>query len=178
MRKAWLYYLPALFLPNLGLGSVTKFGTFELSDVLIFPYLLLISFAADARKRTLIDTVKPLGIMFVLWALIGTLLINTRYGYPDDYYLYFSLLKLAKFVLYGFAGFLTAKALVNDRARQGFVWSLMLSSIVVGVGLALVGQKSAAGARGAFQGYKASNAISVMASILLCYLAGIWVRQE
>lgn len=178
MRKAWLYYLPVLFLPNLGFGNATKFGTFELSDLLILPYLLLISFAADVRKRTIIDKLKPLATMFVLWALIGTLLINIRYGYLDNYYLYFSLLKLAKFVLYGFAGFLTARALVNDRARQSFEWSLTVSSIVVGVGLALVGQKSAAGAREVFQGYKASNAISVMAAILLCYLAGIWVRRK
>ena len=173
-----MYYLPVLFLPNLGFGQVTEFGTFELSDVLIGPYLVLVWLAADLKRRTLIDKVAPMALVFIVWALVSTLLINVRYDYADNHYLYFGLYKLAKFVLYGLAGFLTSRALVDDRTRRDFARSLVMAALVVGIGLATVGQKSNAGTRDIFAGYKASNGISVMAAMLACYLCGLWLRRK
>jgi O-antigen ligase len=178
MKSAWLYCFPVLFFPNLGFGRATEFGVIELSDLLIIPYISLVWFQADVRRRTLTDKLIPIMLAFLGWALVSTLSIELRYDYPDNHYLYFSLYKLAKFSLYGFAGYLTTKALTDDRIRRAFAGSLIAAGLVVGIGLATVGQKSAQAARDVFEGYKASNAISVMAAILACYLAGVWLRRK
>jgi O-antigen ligase len=67
---------------------------------------------------------------------------------------------------------------VNDRVRREFVLSLALAGVVVGIGLCFVGQKSAVTAETQSLGYKASNATSVMAAILACYLCGLWLRRK
>jgi cell division protein FtsW (lipid II flippase) len=117
-------------------------------------------------------------LLFVGWALSVTLLISVRYDYSDNYYLLFSLLKLGKFVLYGVAGLLTARALVNDRIRQEFVRSLAVAGVFVGIALFFVGQKSTATAETSALGYKASNGVSVMAALIACYLCGLWMRRK
>lgn len=175
---AWLSYFPLLFLPNLGMGGRTSFGALDLSDVFICPYVFMVALQGRTGGRTLSGKVAPLMVIFVGWALFVTLLMTARYRYDDTFHLVLSLLKLVKFVLYGLAGMLTARALTNDRVRQGFIRSLAFAGIVAGLGLFWVGQKSAMTEETQALGYKASNAVSVMAAIVGCYLCGLWLRGK
>jgi O-antigen ligase len=178
-QMVWLYYFPLLFLPNLGMGGLTSFGLLDLSDFFLGPYLLLVALQDRRRTtRTVCGALVPLMLLFVSWALFVTLLMTIRYGYDSSFHLVLSLLKLAKFVLYGIAGILTARALVNDRVRREFIRSLAIAGIVVGIGLFFVGQKSAMTEETQALGYKATNAISVMAAILGCYLCGVWLKGK
>jgi O-antigen ligase len=62
--------------------------------------------------------------------------------------------------------------------RQEFIRSLALAGLVTGIGLFFVGQKSAVTEETQALGYKAINAISVMAAILGTYLCGLWLRRK
>lgn len=173
LHSLWLFLLPLLFLPNFGLDLTTPYGTFEPSDLVLLPYLLFLVPASKLRRRLAIDTIVPLGSIFLCWALASTLLINVKYGYTDSFYVIFSLLKLGKFVLYTTAGILTVKALGNNSINR-YMLSLIAASITTGVALAMVGSKSDIVSRAANLGYKTSNAMSVTAAILISFLAGIW----
>ena len=48
-RLPWLL-LPLLFLPNLGLLRVTRFGALEISDFLIWPYMAAAVFVLLKRR--------------------------------------------------------------------------------------------------------------------------------
>lgn len=176
MKRAWLYYFPLLFLPNLGFGVVTEFGVLELADLLIVPFILLVCLAPRGKRPTVLSKSFPLMLVFVVWALATDLLINIRYGYTDKHYMVFGLLKLAKLVLYGVAGILTSKALVDEPTRRYFTRSLIVAGLIIGLGLSVVGQKSAQPYRPKFAGYKTSNEVSVSAAILVCCVAGLRLR--
>jgi len=181
IRRAWLYYLPLLFLPNLGASQATQFGSLELSDYLIGPYLILVFVAAKLGKPMLIDRVVRLMVLFAVWALVSTVLINFRFGYTDTYYMVFSLLKLAKFILYGVAGLLTIKAITDDRARRSIARSLLVAGIIAGISVALVNKatlKNPIAGLDPSAGYKASNGISVMVAVMACYLGGLWLQRK
>jgi len=184
MRRLWLYLLPFLFLPNLNFSQVTEYGVIELSDRLVVPYIILLLFAVDFRKRVQFDQIKSLMLGFLVWAFIVTATINLRYAYDDPYYVQFGLLKLGKFALYGLAGYLTVKATADATARRGLVISLLASGLAMGIGLMLVGSKTQAQVDidladpdpGA--GYKASNAVSVFAAMMACYVCGLWLEKR
>jgi O-antigen ligase len=171
-----------MFLPNLGFTRNTELGVLELSDLLIGPYLLLVWIGPRRSSNSLIDRVRPVMILFVTWAFLGTALINFRYDYLDAFNVQFGLLKLGKLVLYGFAGYLTVKSVRDDTSRRGLAISLLAVGLVLGIGLVLFGQKSAT--RVAVDpndpvfGFKASNGISVLASMIACYLCGVWVTDS
>jgi O-antigen ligase len=116
-------------------------------------------------------------LVFVAWALATDLMIDFRYGYTDQHYMTVGLLKLAKFVLYGVAGILTSRALVDATTRRYFTRSLIVAGLIVGLGLFTVGQKTAQKNRAQYAGYKASNQVSVSAAILACYVAGLRLRR-
>jgi O-antigen ligase len=108
--------------------------------------------------------------------------INLRYTYDDYYYTQYGLLKLGKFALYGFAGFLTVKAAAGAGERRGFFLSLVVSGLIVGLGLVLAGQgdvtPDTTNGSDPGAGYKASNAISVLAAMLACYICGVWLENQ
>jgi O-antigen ligase len=181
-RRIWVYLFPLLFLPNLAGTFDTQFGTIEMADWLIVPYLLFVLWAANFRIRIAVDKVKPLMISFLIWAFIVTISINLRYGYDDYHATENGILKLAKFLLYGFAGYVTIKCLDSESARKRFTNSLIAAVLVLGIGAILVGSKSeqrlAERAGTDFTGYKASNAISVYLGMMASYLAGFWSRRK
>ena len=188
LKNAWLYWLPLLFLPDLGLQRETLFGTLRLSDFLIGPYLLLVYQASRHPRRgpVCVDRLVPLLLGFVVWAMLSTLTINLRYHYWDSHVLLFSLLKLGKLSLYGLSGILTIKALTSDETvRSGFNWSLLVSGGVAGLFLLFFREGSGffsppgggqAGA--AFQEVYQDNPVSAMISIMLCYLGGLWIERR
>lgn len=108
MKRLWLYCFPLLFLPNLGFARRTPFGTLELTDMLMGPYLVCLAFAPRAAGRLNVERVVPLFCFFVSWALFGTLSIGVRYDYGGSTaVVWFGLLKLFKLSLYAAAGFIT-----------------------------------------------------------------------
>ncbi|MBX6311473.1 MAG: O-antigen ligase family protein [Isosphaeraceae bacterium] len=175
MRSLWLAWLPLLFLPNLGFGGPTGFGTLELSDFLIAPFLVLVALAGRRRGPVAICRLTPLLVGFAGWALLSTLLVRERYGYPDHLAVITGVLKLGKLVLYGAAGVLAARALSDEGQRGRFPWALLAAGLVVAVALLQLRDPTEALRPGQVPaGYKAANAVSVMMAVLLCYLGGLW----
>lgn len=178
MRKLWLFWLPLLFLPNLGYEQTTPFGTLTLADFLIGPYLILVYF--DSRHHNLpckrrVNALLPLLLVFLWWASISTLLLPLRYDYPTHHPLWFGLLKLGKLSLYGVAGTLTIKALAHDENRGGIYWSLLMAGVVVGATLLLT--QNTYNELRLLEPSKSSqvyseNSTSAMMSILICFVAG------
>jgi O-antigen ligase len=168
-----LFLLPVLFLPNFGLGRDTSFGALEFSDYIIGFYLLLLWPGARRTVPCRGERLGHLAVAFVAWAFLGAATVNLRYDYgADTRALYFGLLKLAKLVLYGWAGLLTARALKDGGVRRQFHWSLLAVIVVLGVSL-LVGPGKEAAAEAARSGYKASNGASVGMAILVSYVGGL-----
>lgn len=182
MRRLWLAWMPLLYLPNFGLGGRTAFGTLELSDFLIGPFLVLLALAPRMRPEATSPVVRssmmPLAA-FSAWALLSTLLIRERYGYADHGAVLVGLLKLGKLVLYGAAGVAVSRRIVDDDDRRGFAWSLLASGLVVAVGLILAqDHDDAFRPDQAPAGYKAANAVSAMMAALLCYQGGALLVGE
>ena len=178
MRRLWLFWLPLLFLPNLGYEQATPFGTLTLADFLIGPYLILVYFGSQhsrAPGKLRIDAIVPLLVAFLWWASISTLLLPLRYDYPDYHPLWFGLLKLGKLSLYGLAGVLTTKALADDEKRTGFYWSFLAAGVIVGVTLFLTGnayENTRLTASGSGAQVYLDNPVSAMMSILITFFAG------
>lgn len=187
MRSLWLIWLPLLYLPNLGFSGKTGFGELELSDILIFPFLVLLGLALRLvsldrlpQGRLLVSGLTPLLLSFVIWTTLSTLLISERYGYSTFYQVKFGLLKLGKFCLYGTAGILISRTLADARLRNRFHWSLLAVGCVVAVSLITIGSGQGVGysAEEKAAGYKATNAISVMMAMLICYLVGLLITDQ
>lgn len=178
IQHLWIFWLPMLFLPNFGEGGDTAYGSLELSDFLIGPYLILLCLVKCRNNNTLLlGRLVPLLLGFVGWAMLSTLLVQERYGYLSDIQVKIGVLKLAKFLLYSSAGLLTARALAADgKQRELFIWSLLVVGIVVGVSLFKLQRVSDELLPGqAMEGYKTKNAVSVMMAMLICYLGGLWI---
>lgn len=181
-KKLWPFFFPLLFLPNFAGDVNTPFGVLEMSDWLIFPYITLLWIAADLKAKNLFDKIVPLILAFLGWALISTVTINIRYDYADYHQTLSGLLKLSKFVLYGYAGYLTMKCLTDDRARRRFAVAIVAAGLLFGISAIFYGSKSRAtialsGGEGLVT-YKAANAISVYAAMMACYLAGLWSQRR
>lgn len=174
MRYLFFILFVALFLPNFGFGGRLVYGTVQLSDFIIIPYAAVAFLLSGYNKRAqLVDRIVPLMLAFVAWALIGTALITLRFNYSDHEATLFGLLKLAKFVLYGAAGVLTAKALRDPWIRQRFDWALLAAGCVLSAGLFTTTEAPYNLALGeAIDGFQSQDAISVAIAILGCYLIG------
>jgi O-antigen ligase len=173
--RLWLFYLPFLFLPNLGLGRETAFGKLELSDYLIGPYLVCLWIASSPARRQRVQLLMPLIAAFLAVAAISTLSMPWRYAYPSLEPFYFSLLKLAKLTLYGYAGLMTARRIRGAEGRRRFHWALL--GVLAGLGGSLLAmrpeQDPLREAAMAAQGYKSDNAISVALAVLACYVGAL-----
>lgn len=187
MKPLWLLLLPLLYLPNLGLEVPTSFGTLTLTDFLIGLYVLLIFHSSRKNKsetKLLVDALIPLMAGFVWWAVISTLLIPFRYGYPNYIPVYFGLLKLGKLAVYGVAGILTMRALSmqGNRDSSKFQWIILFVASLIG-GILLITQNvlpdnlptSLKSGRGIYP----ENSGSLMLGILITFLLGkLLVGQE
>jgi O-antigen ligase len=171
--------LPFLFLPNLGLAHETPFGVLEISDYLIGPYLGLLLLTVRTHHRLMVHQLNVPMLLFLGWALASTLTINWRFGYTSDYFTEFGLLKIGKMALYVVAGYWTCLSLQNRAARDKYEWALLSAGAVASLGL-IVSRGLGIGPpilQDPTAGYKASNATSVMAAILFCYIAGRWALR-
>ncbi len=178
MKQAYLWWLPLLFLPNLGIEQQTPLGTLQMSDFLIGPYMIFvaIAIAKDYRQEKLLASqLVPLMLVFFWWALIVTLLLPFRYSYPGTSELTFSLLKLGKLALFASAGLLTIKAISLNNAWAEFNWSLLLTGLVVGISLLVTrGDFSdAALPSGLIERAYQDNIVSVLIVILIVYVLAL-----
>jgi len=171
--RAWLFFLPLLFLPNLGYSRDTAFGALEMSDYLVVPYLALLLAGKGRAYPSCSEGLRHVLVAFLAWAFLGTVSINLRYDYGQNYdALYYALLKLAKLALYGFAGLLTISRVQGGLRHREFHWSLLAVIAVLGTGL-LVGPGKDANIQEALLGYKAINPVSVTAAVLVGYCSGL-----
>lgn len=190
LKHIWLCVFPLLFLPNLGFGTATANGSLQLSDFLIWPYLVLLLFALSYKEKLNVGRLTPWLIAFVAWAFVSTITIPFRFDYAADPSasfgplnvgdgpVTFGLLKLAKLCLYGLAGVWTARALADEHARDVFDWSLLAAGVIAGISLVWLGSGQYASVTNAENTYSASNGISVMLAILLCYLSGHYLTGQ
>lgn len=180
MTSLWLAWLPLLFLPNFGVTGQTAFGSLEISDFLVVPYLALVALAGYGhRERLLSGRLSQTMLAFACWAMLSTLLIRERYGLLSDVPTITGVLKIAKMALYGTAGLLTIKALSAESLSRKFPWSLLAAGVVVAVSLfQLRGVSDELRPGQLMEGYKAKNATSVMLAMILCYLGGLWVGSR
>jgi len=177
LEYPWLFYLPLLFLPNLGLARPTAFGRLEISDFLIWGYLSCLLLARRSRQQVAADRLAPPMLAFLAWALVSTLTIPFRYDYTDNRALYFSMLKVAKLTLYGLAGWLTVTRVGGAFVRRLYHWSLLGVIAMLGISLLTLRPERdpRLAAQAAAEGYKANNAISVGIAFLACYLGALWI---
>jgi len=175
VKSLWIWYIPLFFLPSFGLSFRTAFGTLELSDFVMIPFLPLILLAPKIRGPTLRGEVKKLGLMFIVWAGASILWIDLFYHYDDlRPVLMFSLLKLAKFSLYCTAGLMVSRSLVNQKMFNKYHFMLAIAGAVTGLSLAAT---TAVSRRfPSAEGFRATNLISVGMAILLCYTFVLYVR--
>lgn len=175
MRSLWLIFLPLLFLPNIGTSSTTAFGALEISDYLIGPYIGLVLLTGRWGRRSQVAAILPAAAGFFIWAFLSTATIWLRYEYGTDRELLFSLLKLAKLALYAVAGLLTAQALASAEERARFHWAVLAAGTVTGTALLSFPEEAK---HFSAMGYKASNAVSALTAMLVCYLGALLVTGQ
>lgn len=175
MKYLWLLVFPLLFLPNLGIGEQTTYGSLEFSDYLIGPFLFLVWWGSRRCGRVNANALVLPMLAFVAWALVSTVSIGLRYPYTNvDPITTFCLLKLGKLAVYALCGYLLSKALGDKTARVFFPWSLLICGCVMAVSLIVLPE--GASLVGTI-GYKGNNGINVALAMLLCYTGGIWISQ-
>ncbi len=131
-RNLWVWLLPVLFLPRLGLARTTSVGELQFSDLAIIPYFVIIWWETSHKLRRPLIEVLPTLPIFFLWASICTLTIPFRYDYADNAKFLFCTAKLAKLFLYGYVGWQSATRLATERAIRAFHWSLLAVLMVLG----------------------------------------------
>jgi O-antigen ligase len=176
MNRLWLFFFPLLFIPNIGLSHQTAFGTLEVSDWLIVPFIILLLIAPSAKYEQHSRRFNPLLWGFLGWALLSTLSIHFRYQYISDIPVLVGCgLKLARLVLYTLASLLIARKLSDPRVRTEWLWSLLIALLVLSVGLLASKGDASAQPTDALGGYKSYNIIIVSQAILCTYIAGWWI---
>jgi O-antigen ligase len=177
LKTLWIYFLPFLFFPNLGLANSTSFGALELSDFLLVPFLALLYLSPKLQGGTLSGEIKRTGLIFVLWAFASTLGIYVWYQYDKPIpVLVFSMLKLAKFVLYAHVGLLIARSLYSDELRRKYDSTLLWAGVVTGIALMLLLAIKAMIPGGGITGYKSTNLVSAGLSILTIYILCLFLQ--
>jgi O-antigen ligase len=180
-NKLCFFLFPLLFIPDLGYGIVTNYGLLEIGDFLAIAFLGLVavqSFGSkSAKKWLLFHQVLAILVIFVWWAILVILLIPLRYDYFGNSQLWFSLLKLAKFVLFVAVGLSLVRYLQNEDSRRFFHWSLLGVGWLISLTLIWSNQESFALWTYAelFERVYIDNLISVTLAMLICYVGGVVV---
>lgn len=175
MKRLCMWILPLLYLPNLGFSRETPFGILEISDFIIIPYAILLLSLAKPSGIVLSKNIIKIGIAFVLWAIVGSLMIYFFYDYPNPWkVITFSILKILKFTLYGTTAFLAARVFIGETGRNKFANVILICATVMGFSMVLIPQQdiTQAWAQG-LQTYKVDNLMSVTMAILICYISSM-----
>lgn len=179
MTRLWLILLPLLFLPTPGSSGATKFGELELSDFLMPFFCASLFFAPRLKSGTNSARVAKLGFLFVFMTLVCSLSIQFFYiGGSLGQATVFSLLKIAKFGLYGFAALMVARLLITEWDRDRLHWAFLGCAVITGISVFLFPSVTPLSPEYGMQttGYKAHNLISVVMSIFFAYLSGLYLN--
>ncbi len=178
MKNSWIWLIPVLFLPDLIPSMDTRFGVVDFSDLVIFPYIALLAL----ERRTGIGT-RPLAALgslfaaFVFWALLSTLTVNLRYGYPTNNQLLLSIVRMGKFCTYAIAGLLTSRAVCDERVMRKFLWAMSISSVLLSFSLMQssetlkIASLSTLLSASALE-YESTNAMSVVMAMVVLFMSG------
>lgn len=160
--KLWLYFLPILFLPNLGFfDGNTSVGEIKVCDVLIFPYIFLVSLDFfRPNKKQIINLFKPLFIGLLTTIFIGSFLIYLFYNYKSNNPMITSLVKSFKFAVYSFAGYLSVRCIQTTEKKEQYYYSVLWSAFVLGFSLFFADQLS-----------DTNSGISIEYNAQSCYLS-------
>jgi O-antigen ligase len=173
-ERLWLFFLPLMFLPDLGFRRPTAFGTLEVGDYLILPYIVLLLVAKGQACPRYTKGLRYVLVAFLAWGLVGTMTINVRYAYGFDYHtMFFSFFKMAKLALYVIAGILTMNRVKGSSGRREFYWSLLGVIAVLGISI-LLGPEKGLEDR-SVMGYISVNPVSVTAAVLVTFCGGLLV---
>ncbi|MDA8174103.1 MAG: O-antigen ligase family protein [Nitrospiraceae bacterium] len=181
-EKLWLVALPFLFIPGSLYSIETRYGLWQISDFVIWPYLLLVFQAArkNRKKRLNADFVKGKMLLFVYWAILVTLLpatdVLTQGGGISSGALLYCLLKIAKLSLYVVAGLLTCRAIASENFYREFNWAFLAGGVVVS-GSILVQEFFMGGYRLSVYAMQNriddKNILSVSMAITMAYILGL-----
>lgn len=177
MKSFWIWFVPLLFLPTLGFGVPTPFGTLEMIDFLLIPFIPLLMLSPKTAGATLRGEINRLGLLFICWAFATILWIYLKYNYRDPVpVLLFSLLKLAKFFLYSFVGLAISRRLVSDELREKYHFTIVAVGAMTGLSLAIVKKISEMTMGTVFPtAYKVTNMVSVGLSIVFVYVLTLYL---
>jgi O-antigen ligase len=169
--------IPFLFIPGFGFGVPTPFGKLEIIDFLIGPFLLFLFFSPKANTPTYNRDVARIGAIFILWSFATVLWIYLGYTYREPIpVVIFSLLKLAKFTLYGFTGIYMTSRLTTDDLRVRFNYAILAVGVVMGLSLAFLGSFAHL-LLDLDKAYEVGNIMSVSLCNLLVYIFVLYVKQ-
>lgn len=172
-RHLLIALIGAMYLPTFRNIGVTSMGSIETSDYLIFPAIFMMAICARRRHRTISRPLFKWVVLFLVWSLLGSLLINPRYGYIGTSKFFFSLVKLAKFTVYIFAGTFLWGNLQSSLNRNLNLHLLLITAHVSGWSLIILYILKDTSMYN-FIGYENTNANSVMISSTFCYLSALW----
>lgn len=181
MKYVWLLILPLFCLPDLLFAQQTSIGTLKWTDYLIVPYCVSILAAGGAKATPETRRLTTYLAAFGAWALLSTLTIQVRYGYSADYFTNLGLAKLAKFALYAAAGVGTMHVMARSPKLQAWLrWSLLAAvlcgSLSVYITASVFNDLPNAPHEAGFH-YEATNAVSVLISMLLAFVLGEWAAR-
>jgi O-antigen ligase len=168
--------LPFAYIPSLRAGQSTSLGTLEPSDFVMVPLFFFLLLDRDKTASRNQSNLGKLLLVFFLWALTSTLLINVRYPYFGDFTaMWFGLAKLAKLILYAGSGLIIAHKLRIPSLRARFNWCLLGCLVILAVGI-ILSPAAAASSRNQALAAK-NNALSVAVAVFCAYLAGLLLAR-
>ncbi|MDH5612560.1 MAG: O-antigen ligase family protein [Gammaproteobacteria bacterium] len=176
-KEIWLYILPLLFLPNMGLAQETSFGLLQLNDFIIWPYIFTVYLSISKINNRVKLYNKELIyflFLFLLWSIFSSLCATLFNDYSANE-LIFSMLKLAKLSLYAVASLLTITAISRNNINQQFNWSLLASLTVMSASLLFdrfIFYQESNSISDTIQFYT-DNILSATMAILFSYLLGL-----
>jgi O-antigen ligase len=172
VQRLWIWALPFIFLPNLGMTLDTQFGRLDLADFLLLPFLLIVVMTKKSGRVAQYQSLSPLFFFFLFWAILGLMAIPFSYGYSEPLNaVYFGLLKLGKMFLYIYVGMAIVRILANHDVMTEYHWALIFAGLIVASGLTAYGFLSREQYHLGSTLYKASNMMSVTLGILTVYIA-------
>ena len=173
MKYIWFFLIPLFFLPNPGPASDTGFGTLEISDFVLLPFVFAIMLAPKNRLPSLYHLVRVHYIYFGFTALIGIFLIYISYDYTNpNQKVLFSLLKFAKLALTGYVGYNFSRLIVTENDENRLHWSILMSAFILSIGLII---NFVVGTLFNFSVYKSANLASVSLAILVIYIGILYL---
>ena len=180
-REFWLLLLPLMFIPSASIGQATAFGTLEVSDFLIVPFIVtLLLYRKTTLRHPYEKSFIHFSMLFIIWALLGISLIMIKYNYPNGIAVAASsVLKLAKFTLFGAAGVMVWKKVNSRSVLTKLHYTILVCGLIVALSLIFQQGTSDVLSEVDQKVFKSLNMMSVTLGMIITYtLALVIARLE